>query len=142
MATDSRLLSIRKEVQEERSTVRGGDGRVAHFANLCQEILDHAAGIQAQLSQAQAERDRWHDERNAPLSTVGAIRHAGLGWGVSEDQETWTRPGGRQLMAVNFPPSGCVDCELKHTYSDGTGMYCTPKERRDSRRIAWVHRAP
>lgn len=91
---------------------------------------------------ALVERRPWRkmDEIASRELVLEAIRRAGLGWGVSEDQETWTRPGGRQLTAVNFPPSGCIECELKYSCSDGTGMYCTPKERRDSRRIVWIHK--
>jgi FtsZ-binding cell division protein ZapB len=115
-----------------------------------QEAAEKVSSLQAQLSQVQAERDRWHDERNALLSAVGSIRNGQIvpgtectqGVGLSEDQNTWNHPKAGRLIAVNFPPSGCISCALKSGCRGEDGTHCSPKERKDSRRIAWMQHAP
>ena len=58
---------------------------------------------------------------------------------VPREDDRFQLGDGSYLVAINFPPSGCVECELKSGCSDGKGMRCTPRERSDSRRIVWVH---
>lgn len=88
--------------------------------------------LQRMLNDAQrAGNQAAHDAHAA----AGA---AGLKRGVAESENMWELPDGSRLIATNFPPCGCIACELRHRCSDGTGMRCTPKERSDSRRITWV----
>ena len=57
---------------------------------------------------------------------------------AQHDESKFTHHLAGDLVAADFPPCGCVACELKTHCTNGEGMRCTPKERLDSRRIVWV----
>ena len=57
---------------------------------------------------------------------------------ADKNENEWVAPGVGHLVAANFPPSGCIACEMHIGCWDAKGMRCTPSERSDSRRIAWV----
>ena len=55
-----------------------------------------------------------------------------------ENENEMIGPGIGRLVAARFPPCGCIACELKHGCHGGDGKFCTPRERKESRRIVWV----
>ena len=85
-----------------------------------QEVTEKVSSLQAQLSQVQAERDRWHDERNALLSAVESMHNAEDGASIGGNRVSLTEATWQHVLTMirrttrwNHQSPGSAACAIE-----------------------------